>query len=55
MDGRTDEFPVAVVSAKAGRWVLFNTAFIVATAVAMIGWLWAIGWFTVAIAKWLIG
>jgi hypothetical protein len=32
----------------------FLIGFLTAVAVAMIGWLWAIGWVTFAAAKWLI-
>jgi hypothetical protein len=54
MNSRTDVIPIAVTSANAWRPRLFRTAYILATAVAMVGWLWAIGWITVAFAKWLI-
>ena len=33
---------------------LFRICYVVATAVAMVGWLSAIGWGTVAAAKWLL-
>lgn len=33
---------------------LFRTIYVAATAVAMIGWLSAFGWATVAVAKWLL-
>jgi hypothetical protein len=31
----------------------FLIGFLTAVAVAMVGWLWAIGWVTLAAAKWL--
>jgi len=33
---------------------LFTACYLAATAVAMIGWLSAFGWVTVAVAKWLL-
>jgi hypothetical protein len=33
---------------------LFPIGFLTAVAVAMVGWLWAIGWVTFAAAKWLL-
>jgi hypothetical protein len=33
---------------------LFTACYLTATAVAMLGWMSAFGWVTVAIAKWLL-
>ncbi len=33
---------------------LFPICYLGAVAVAMVGWLWAIGWTTLAVAKWLL-
>jgi hypothetical protein len=33
---------------------LFTVCYLTATAVAMLGWLSAFGWVTVAVAKWLL-
>jgi hypothetical protein len=33
---------------------LFTACYLTATAVAMLGWLSAFGWVTVAVAKWLL-
>jgi hypothetical protein len=33
---------------------LFRICYVVATAVAMLGWLSAFGWVTIAVAKWLL-
>jgi len=33
---------------------LFTVCYLTATAVAMVGWLSAFGWVTVAVAKWLL-
>jgi hypothetical protein len=32
----------------------FLISFLTAVAAAMVGWLWAIGWVTLAAAKWLL-
>ena len=33
---------------------LFPICYLSAIAGAMVGWLWAIGWITLAVAKWLL-
>jgi hypothetical protein len=33
---------------------VFSICYLSAVAVAMVGWLWAIGWVTLAAAKWLL-
>ena len=42
------------VEAPTLRQRLFPIGFLTAVAVAMVGWLWAIGWVTLAAAKWLL-
>jgi hypothetical protein len=42
------------VQAATLRQRLFPIGFVTAVAVAMVGWLWAIGWVTFAAAKWLL-
>jgi hypothetical protein len=54
MNSRTDVIPIAAASGTAWRPRLFKTGYVLATVVAMTGWLWTIGWVTFAFAKWLI-
>jgi hypothetical protein len=54
MNSRTGQIPINIVSANVWRPRLFRAAYILATAVAMFGWICAIGWVTVGLAKWLI-
>jgi hypothetical protein len=54
MNNRTALIPFKVASTNAWRPRLFRAAYILATAIAMLGWLWAIGWVTFAVAIWLI-
>jgi hypothetical protein len=54
MNSRTGQIPISLVSANVWRPRLFRVVYILATAVAMFGWLSAIGWVTIGLAKWLI-
>jgi hypothetical protein len=54
MNSRTNQFPINIARANVWRPRLVRAAYILATAVAMFGWLCAIGWVTVGLAKWLI-
>jgi hypothetical protein len=45
---------MTIVSANVWRPQLIRTAYILATAVAMFCWLYAIGWVTIGLTKWLI-
>lgn len=46
-----NEHAVRTVSLKQR---LFPICYLGAVAVAMVGWLWAIGWVTFAVAKWML-
>jgi len=56
MNSQTEIMPTnaAVVSRATMKDRLFKVCYLTATAVAMLGWLSAFGWVTVAVAKWLL-
>ena len=56
MNSLTETMPMEALSAKRATMKdrLFTVCYLTATAVAMVGWLSAFGWVTVAVAKWLL-
>ena len=56
MNGLTETIPMeaTAITRAAMKDRLFTACYLTATAVAMIGWLSAFGWATVAVAKWLL-
>jgi len=61
MNGLTEAMPMEALSTRRAAMNsttmkdrLFTVCYLTATAVAMVGWLSAFGWVTVAVAKWLL-
>jgi hypothetical protein len=56
MNSLTENMPIeaTAVSRAPVKDRLFTVCYLTATAVAMLGWLSAFGWVTVAVAKWLL-
>jgi ABC-type enterochelin transport system permease subunit len=48
----TDEAPK--MGTTPSRWRVVTVCYLIAITVAMVGWLSAFGWVTVAVAKWLL-
>jgi hypothetical protein len=56
MNSLTETMPMEAIAIRRATMKdrLFTACYLAATAVAMIGWLSAFGWVTVAVAKWLL-
>jgi hypothetical protein len=56
MNSLTENMPIegTAITRATMKDQLFTACYLTATAVAMIGWLSAFGWATVAVAKWLL-
>jgi len=56
MNSLTEIMPMEALSTRRATMKdrLFTVCYLTATAVAMVGWLSAFGWVTVAVAKWLL-
>jgi hypothetical protein len=56
MNSLTENMPIEATAIRRATMKdrLFTACYLAATAVAMIGWLSAFGWVTVAVAKWLL-
>jgi len=56
MNSLTETMPMEALSARRATMKdrLFTVCYLTTTAAAMVGWLSAFGWVTVAVAKWLL-
>lgn len=55
MNGHTESMPIEAPTVSTDTWKqqLFTICFLTAGAVAMLGWLAALGWAAMAFANWL--
>jgi hypothetical protein len=55
MNSHTESMPINAPTVSTGTWKqqLFTICFLTAGAVAMLGWLAALGWAAMAFANWL--
>ncbi|SHH19835.1 hypothetical protein [Bradyrhizobium erythrophlei] len=56
MNSLTENMPMeaSAIAKVTVKERLFTVCYLTATGVAMVGWLCAFGWITVAVAKWLL-
>jgi hypothetical protein len=56
MNSLTENIPMeaSAITNVTAKERLFTVCYLTATGVAMVGWLSAFGWVTVAVAKWLL-